>query len=87
MAKRIWLPVNQPCGKLLEGMLPLWPPHLQERGERLTVALKRTRVYRKDDNALRGAVESGKAPQVIVGVWAAEAQVSLGWVDGEEKKQ
>jgi hypothetical protein len=28
--KPIWLAANQPCGKLLKGLLPLWLPHVEE---------------------------------------------------------
>ena len=38
-----------------------------------------------DGKALRGAVDSGDSPQVIVGAWAAEAQVSLGLVKVADK--
>jgi hypothetical protein len=38
-----------------------------------------------DGKALRGAVDSGESPQVIVGAWAAEAQVSLGLVKVADK--
>ena len=27
--KPVWLAANQPCGKLLKGLLPLWLPHLE----------------------------------------------------------
>ena len=28
VVKRVWLAAEQPCGKLLKGLLPLWLPHL-----------------------------------------------------------
>jgi len=30
VVKQVWLAANQPCGKLLKGVLPLWLPHLEE---------------------------------------------------------
>lgn len=39
--KAVWLAANQPCGKLLKPMLPIWLPHYERENGRLSNGLRK----------------------------------------------